>query len=88
MSDKEFIKELFKYNLCKTAKIDNSKLVDYQVKYGDQIQETGDNSFFCEIDESTNTRILLKIFKCVNAIKNIFIVGLICEIIGIILSLT
>ena len=88
MGDKTFMKELLKYSLCKTTKIDNSQLVDYQAKYGEQVQEKGESSYLCEIDESTNTRILFKIFKCVNAIKNIFIVGLICEIIGIILSLT
>ena len=88
MDNKTFMRELFKYDLCKTTKIDNSQLVDYQAKYGEQVQEKGESSYLCEIDESTNTRILLKIFKCVNIIKTIFIIGLICEIIGIIISFT
>ena len=88
MGDKNFMKELLKYSLCKTTKIDNSQLVDYQAKYGEQVHEKGENSYLCEIDESTNARILFKIFKCVNTIKNLFIAALVCGIIGIILSFT
>lgn len=88
MDDKTFMRELLKYDLCKTTKIDNSQLVNYQAKYGEQVQEKGESSYLCEIDESSNARILFKIFKCVNTIKNLFIAAIVCGIIGIILSFT
>ena len=40
-----------------------------------------------ELNEFTNTYILLGIYKCVNIIKNIFIASLVCGTIAIIISL-
>lgn len=39
-----------------------------------------------ELDDLTNTRILFRIFKCVNFMKNVLIAGLVCGGIGIVLA--
>ena len=40
-----------------------------------------------ELNEFTNTYILLGIFKCVNLIKNFIITGLVCGAVAIVISL-
>lgn len=39
-----------------------------------------------ELDDLTNARILFRIFKCVNFMKNVLIVGLVCGVIGVVLA--
>lgn len=82
---KDLLKDLVQYNLCFKRTIDKTEVG----KYSDNEDVYVDyqyNNYLCTLDEWTNTRILLGIFKCVNTIKNIMIAGLACGIIGIILS--
>ena len=82
-SKKNLIQELAKYNLCRKeviTKEESNKYANEEDKYIDLAEM---HYYLCELDDFTNTRILLGIFKCVNFIKNVILAGLICGGIGI-----
>ena len=83
MDNKNIFDDLFTYDFCKSTKIDDTNV---QLPDNSSICSFGEEKYLCEWDEYVNTRILLRIFKCVNLIKNILIVGLICGVVGVILS--
>lgn len=83
MDNKKIFDDLFVYDFCKSTKIDNA---DIQLPNNSTICSFGEEKYLCEWDEYVNTRILLRIFKCVNLIKNILLIGLICGLIGAILA--
>lgn len=87
MNDKELLKELSLYNLTKETNLSREEkekvLSDKPESY---IKESDMHFYLCELDDLTNTRILFRIFKCVNFMKNVLIAGLVCGGIGIVLA--
>lgn len=81
---KNLIKQLAIFDFCNKTIIPEDKIQKYKKDENSYIQN---NMYLCEIDEYTNTRILLGIYKCVNLIKNIFIASLACGAIAIVISL-
>lgn len=86
MKEKGF-DELYIFDLCQKTKIDktemhkyldNPKMFFYTTKEGE--------IYLCEIDENTNTRVLMAILKRVNTIKNIILFTFTCGIIGTIIA--
>ncbi len=82
--DKKIIEDLYNYRLCKITKIDKADVDKYPNAYIHT--NTNGDVFACEADEEVNTLILFNIYKCVFFIRNLFLTGLVCGVIGIILS--
>lgn len=83
---KSLLKDLSKYNLCCKEVINRNEAEQYTDK-DDVYVDIQSSCYLCSLDEFTNTRLLLGIFKCVNTIKNILITGVVLGVAGIILKL-
>lgn len=80
---KKLIRDLAKYDFVPKTVMPVEDIA--KLKKDDDV-EILDNMYSCQMDDLTNTRILLGIFKCVNFIKNVLIAGLVCGGVGIILA--
>lgn len=79
---KDLIRDLAQYNLCHKEAITREEAEEYMGNEDFYVDFTG-NYYLCTLDKPTNTRILLRIFKCINFIKNVVLAGLIGGGVGI-----
>lgn len=88
MNKKELIKELSQYELTKETPLskEESNAVD-NANPDIYIKEKDMHYYLCELDELTQMKILFKIFKCVNFIKNVIIAGCVLGVLGVIVAL-
>lgn len=82
--EKDILRELAPHNLCLKRTLTPDQIANRKRRPDEIIEK---NMYLCTLDEYTNTRILLGIFKCVNTIKNILITGIVLGIIGVVLSM-
>jgi hypothetical protein len=71
---KDLLRELAEYNLCAKEAISNQEAQNYIGDDDSYVDYAGSN-YLCKMDNLVNTRILFRIFKCVNFIKNVVLAG-------------
>lgn len=84
LSKKDLLKELANNNFCEKTKLTPEQVAKLKGKPDIYIEK---NMYLCKLDDTTNTRILLGIYKSINFIQNIIIASIICTIIAIIIGI-
>lgn len=79
-NNQDFWMDLYKYRLGKVSKITQTETSANKFRNDAYVVETEEQNYLCEYDEYVTQRILIRIFKCVNFIKNFIIFSLICGI--------
>ncbi len=88
MNKNELIKELSQYELTKETSLSKEEANAADKDNHDiYIKEKDMHYYLCELDDLTQTRILFKIFKCVNFIKNVIIAGIALGVLGCIMAI-
>ena len=92
MTKKELLKALDSFNILEKEFIDEQELQNLADSTDVYTYNPNDSSVYnpdyntpykvTTIDELVNTKLLLKILKTVNIIKNIFIAGLACTVVA------
>lgn len=78
--DENFWMNLYKYQFGKVSKITQAETIANNLRDDAYIVRTETQNYICEYDEYVTQRILIRIFKCVNFIKNFIIASLACGI--------
>ena len=83
--DKNYWNDLYQYKFCKITEIPYNEVAKHKIRDDAYVYESSElnaqsPSFLCEHDEYVTNRILIRIFKCVNFIKNFIIASLACGI--------
>lgn len=93
MNKNELIKELSEYDMTKKTEVSKQ---EYDARkddpniYVNELVAYSDGTvyhYIHELDDLTQTRILFKIFKCVNFIKNVIIVGIVLGFLGVVVAM-
>lgn len=88
MNKNELIKELSQYELTKETSLSKEDADAVDKDNPDvYVKEKDMHYYLCELDDLTQTRILFKIFKCVNFIKNVIIVGIVLGFLGVVVAM-
>lgn len=83
-SKKDLLRALSQHGLCERTTLTPEQVARYKGKTNVYVEH---NKYLCQLDETTNTRLLLGIYNCLNFMRNVVIFSAIASVISVIIAI-